>query len=383
LRALEVAIPPPPAPTTLAEARTEAEALAAVSRRARQAGPEAALRALAALPPPLRTRAGAALARGTVEAERRDAVLARIATPHAGAITGPALEAWRARLPAEWTATLLEEHARCPFRLLLTRGARLRDDEAAGLDIDGRDEGSLLHAILERWVRGRLERRAWPPIDSPEDREEARAVAEGVLHRFEREGRTGDPAVWAARRQAVLARLARLVAAEAAQPGPLEPRLLEFRFGGGSDRPPLRLEAGGEAVLVQGRLDRVDAAPDRLLLIDYKNGADPRRSARLLEPKAFGVESFQVPLYLLAAARELPGRAPAATFQLLKGARRLTPVEGAPDEPALAGAVVGAVQRIRQGQLPIVSRDCGHCPFGAVCRFQGVATLDEGGTADA
>jgi len=88
-----------------------------------------------------------------------------------------------------------------------------------------------------------------------------------------------------------------------------------------------------------------------------------------------------VPLYLLAAARELPGRAPSATYQLLKSAERLEPVAGAPDEAALAAAVVGAVGRIRAGDLPIRSRDCEGCPFGAVCRVQGVAQVSEGGEA--
>jgi RecB family exonuclease len=199
------------------------------------------------------------------------------------------------------------------------------------------------------------------------------------MERFEREGRTGDPAVWAARREAVLARLDRVVALEAAQDGALSPALLEFRFGEGSGRAPLALAAGGETVLVRGRIDRVDASPERLLVIDYKNGRSAARYAELLRPEAAGVESFQVPLYLLAATRELPGRAPAATYQLLEGGERLRPVAGAPDEAALAEAVTGAVRRIRSGRLPIASRDCEGCPFGAVCRSQGVA--ERGATA--
>jgi len=177
----------------------------------------------------------------------------------------------------------------------------------------------------------------------------------------------------------VQARLARLVAAEAARADGLTPALLEFRFGGGSGRAPLELADGGEVVRLQGRIDRVDASPERLLVIDYKNGRDGARHRPLLEPESFGVESFQVPLYLLAAQRELPGRAAAATFQLLKSAERLEPREGAPDQAALAAAVLSTVRRIRAGDLPIRSRDCQGCPFGAVCRSQGVAERAEGG----
>ncbi len=380
LRAVGVVPAPAPVDPPLAEARTAAEALRAAARAVREGAPRAAVEA-ALGPAGLGARAAQALDRGAVEAERREAVLARRASPHAGAVAGEGLAALRARLPAEWSPTLLESHARCPFRLLAQAGCGLADPGAPGLDIDPRDEGSLLHAVMERWVAARLARGAWPPADAAPDREEARAVAEALFARFEAEGRTGDPAVWAARREAVLSRLDRIVANEAAAAAGaagLTPALLELAFGGTSGRPPLRLEAGGEAVQVQGRLDRVDASPERLLVIDYKNARDGARHAPLLEPESFGVTSFQVPLYLLAAARELPGRRPAATYQLLRSAERLEPVEGAPDEAALAEAVVGAVRRIRQGDLPIVSRDCQGCPYGAVCRFEGVAELGEG-----
>jgi ATP-dependent helicase/DNAse subunit B len=203
-------------------------------------------------------------------------------------------------------------------------------------------------------------------------------VARALFARFEREGRTGDPAVWAARREAVLSRLGRIVDGEAAAAGGLVPSLLEFTFGGASGRPPLSLRAGGGEVLVKGRIDRVDASPDRLLVIDYKNARDGARHEPLLQPESFGVESFQVPLYLMAAARELPGRRPAATNQRRRSAPRRDPGEGAPDEAALAEAVVGTVRRIGQGELPIVSRDCQGCPFGAVCRYEGVAEVGEG-----
>jgi ATP-dependent helicase/nuclease subunit B len=345
--------------------------------RASQAGAGEADRAVALLPAALRARARSALTRGAVEAERRTAVLAGRASAHAGHVMGAALEALRARLPAEWTPSHLEAHARCPFRFLAATGLGLADPESTGLDIDGRDEGSLLHAVLERWVALRVARGAWPPDGGAADLAEARAVADAVFRRFEAEGRTADPAVWAARREAVRGRLDRIVAAEAAAAGELRPALLEFRFGEGSRRPALALQAGGEVVRVKGRIDRVDASPERLLVIDYKNARHADRHRPLLEPERFGVDSFQVPLYLLAAARELPGRVAAATYQLLKSAERLEPVEGLPDEAALAAAVVAAVGRVRAGDLPIRSRDCEGCPFGAVCRFQGVAEVGD------
>ena len=371
--------PGPPRAPALADARTPREALLAAARLAGAgAGPEA-VAALAGTG--LSERAGQALAIGAIERERREAVLAGRTSPFAGAIAGAGLDRLVRQLPAEWSAHQLENLARCPFRFLLVSGARLRQADEAGLDIDARDEGRLLHAVLERWVRQRSSRGAWPPAGGPADEAEMVEVALAVFGEFEREGKVGDPVVWGSRRGAVLARLRRLVAAEASRRDGLIPALIEYQFGGQSPIPPLQLSAGGETVLLQGRIDRVDAAPERLLVIDYKSGADPGRQRKLLDPEAFGVTSFQVPLYLLAAERALPGRAPAATYLLLRSAERLDPVEGRPDEPSLARAVVEAVRRARGGSLPIASRDCARCEFGAVCRFQGEAALR--GEADA
>ncbi len=376
--------PRPPAPEPpLAQARSAREALRAAAR----AG-AAALAPLGATP--LGARAQDVLARGAIEAERREAVRDRRASPHAGAVLGPALEVLRAALPDEWSPTQLEDWARCPFRLLLRAGARIAEPAEEGLDIEVRDEGSLLHAVLERFVRARMVRNAWPPAGDEPDLAEARAAARDVLGEFERAGRTGDPAVWAARREAVLARLDRVVRAEAEGPRDVAPALVEHAFGGRSGRPPLELSDGGEVVRLRGRIDRVDASPTRLLVIDYKNSRGSGLSEKL-DPDAFGETSFQIPTYLAAAARDLPGRARLdATYAVLRSAERLSPVELAADDPVLAlaalpggerrpyaAAVVQAVAAIRSGALPIASRSCTRCPFGAVCRFEGAAARDE------
>jgi hypothetical protein len=388
LAAVGVTPSPPPPDPDLAASRSVRDALRASAR----AGP-GALAALA--PTSLGARARDALARGAVEAERREAIRARRPSPHAGAIRGPALEALRAALPDEWSATALETWAVCPFRFLLGTGLGLEEPPDEALDIEARDEGSLLHAILERLVRARAARNAWPPSADPADLAEAAAVARDVLAEFERAGRTGDPAVFAGRRETVLARVERVVRAEAEGPRDVAPVLLEHAFGGRSGRPPVVLAAGGEAVALRGRLDRVDAGPSRLLVVDYKNSGRSRgrELVKELDPEAFGDTSFQIPVYLVAAAREVPGRPRLeATYALLRAAERVKPVALEPGDPvlatdapagadaprSLAAGVVAAVSAIRRGDLPVASRTCEHCPYGAVCRFQGAAARSDG-----
>jgi hypothetical protein len=368
----------PSSPAGLSSARSARERLRALARQAHGAPPRAAVGEA------LGGRLSSALARGALEAARRAAVDRRAAAPGAGAI---APEEAAPALPAEWTPSQLEEYARCPFRLFLGLGVGLREPEGSGLDIDPSDEGSLLHAALERFVAARVARGAWPPAGDEPDRAEANAVADAIFGAFERAGRTGDPSVWAARRQAVRARLLRWIDAEARDADGLVPRLLEHRFGGTSGRPPLTFGAGAARVDVQGRIDRVDADGRRLMVLDYKNARSSAARKEQLAPESFGVTSFQIPIYLAAAARELPGREElGATLALLRDGERLEPLQlssaaiaEGPLGARLSAAIVETVARARAGAFPIASRDCEYCELGAVCRFQGTAEAEEGG----
>ncbi len=370
---------------TLEEARGEDEALRAAVCLAGASGMSQVEAALSGHPD-LAARAADAVERGHQERERRESWLAGTASPSAGLLPA-GLAAWTDALPDQWSPTELETHAACPFKFLL-RTAGIHEAGADDLDMDPRDEGALLHAVLEAFVRVRRDRGDWPPRDDAASREEARVVASEVLSRFEADGRVGDPATWAARREAVLRRLDRFVATEARGDPSLKPVLLEFSFGGTSGRPPIAIPAEGGEILLQGRIDRVDADEHRLLVVDYKNSRSMAVARERLSVEALGVTSFQAPVYLLAAARELPGRpAFSATYSLLRSGERAPPWVTAPGDPFLAldeerrtgiraagGAnladgVAAAVARIRAGALPIVSEDCTGCTFGAVCRF--------------
>jgi hypothetical protein len=370
---------------SIEEARTASEALRAAARLARRGQGEVAVHLLAG-EPSLGARARDAGDRGAVEEERRRAWLERRPAPSGGFVP-PGMPAWRAALPSAWSATDLEGLAACPFRYLL-RTAGVREPGSGTLDMDPRDEGALLHAVLEALVRTLRDRGTWPPRDAAAAAEEARRVAEEQFARFGQEGRLGDPATWAARREAVLSRVSRFLEAETGGDPALQPLLLEHAFGGRSDQPPLVVPDPGGDVVLQGRIDRVDADAGRLVVVDYKNSRAGDRAEERLSPEALGTTSFQVPLYVLAAARALPGRTRLeAVFTLLRSGERVGPWAVEAGDPFLAldpvrraevraaggrtfaDGVVSAVSRIRGGELPPVAEECTGCPFGAVCRF--------------
>ena len=377
----------------LGHARSREEALRAVARLAPSNG-EPLARALAALPgatagegASLAARASSAIARGELERERRLAVLEGRTAPSAGAIPGDLSLAFREALPEEWSATQLETRARCPYRLFLQL-AGLPDAPAADLDMAPRDEGRLLHAVLESFLAARRARGAWPPSGDEEDQAELERIADEAFAACEAEGRVGDPAAWASRRQALVRRLSRWVEAEGRVHDGLRPLLVEHEFGGRSGSPPLAVPSPGGPILLRGRIDRVDADDRRLLVLDYKNSRGERDHRGKLDEEALGTTSFQPPLYLLAAMREAPGREElGVTYGLLRSTERVRPWRPPPGDGFLAldparraevraaggrtfaDAVVAAVGEVRAGRFPIASADCTGCPYGAVCRF--------------
>jgi hypothetical protein len=134
----------------------------------------------------------------------------------------------------------------------------------------------------------------------------------------------------------------------------------------------------------------VDASPSALRVLDWKNGRDAAPARAKAKAESFGVESFQLPAYLLAADRALPGRARLeAGYVFLRSASRSPAYAAAADDPLLAtgsverqrardggvtpfaDAVVDVVGRMRAGRFPVAPRSCDGCGFGAVCRAEG------------
>ena len=378
----------------LASARSSREALAAASRLGRGGEGEEALAALRCASTDLADRAASALARGELERARREAVLARRADRASGALPPELLDAWRQALPAEWTPSQLETHARCPYQLFAGMGLRLAEPEVAELDIDPRDEGSLAHAVLERFLRDRLARAALPLRDAPDEREELSRVAEELFARFASDGRCGDPALWAGRRAAVRARLGRVLSAEAAAGGEEVPALLEYRFGGDSGVPPLVLRGRrgrGAAARPARPGGRVGPSARRSSTTRTPGAPPGRRSSR--RRRSARRTSSSLPTCSRRRGRCRAGRAsrPPTSCSARRSASRPDHRAGGPvprqrtgGPPAVdatesggavsfADAAATAVASIRRGELPVASRDCKGCSFGAVCRAERLA----------
>ncbi|HQK52452.1 MAG TPA: PD-(D/E)XK nuclease family protein [Myxococcota bacterium] len=171
---------------------------------------------------------------------------------------------------------------------------------------------------------------------------------------------------------------------------PLRAIAAEYRFGYDE---PVTLDLDGAALVVRGRVDRLDAAPGSgaVTILDYKTGKE-KGNARLQKDVAAGLH-VQLPLYGMAMEQVgLPGlEGPArATIGVLDFPRtnKTAQIHFGPDAAPIFQAADGkaltlreAVRahlrhtalRLRAGRFPLIPRSCPLMAPGAVpCDFEGV-----------
>ncbi len=234
-------------------------------------------------------------------------------------ISAGAIDAARDASPfsAAVSPSRLEMYAECPYRYFLRYGLRIEPlQEPDDIErIDNLERGSLIHEILERFMR-EISAAGDPPRAEARERHIARLldVAHDEGRKREERGLTGRPLLWAIDQRQIHEDLVRWYDVEVkyAAAG-MTPKGFEVSFGpmpsfgreGDADpmssEEPLVLRVDGREIRLQGRIDRVDVDEerDRFRVIDYKTG-----KFRRTEPFDHG-KALQLPVYLRAASELL------------------------------------------------------------------------------
>ena len=206
------------------------------------------------------------------------------------------------------SATALETWARCPFqyyvRYLL--GVDPLETPELRLRIDPLSKGTLVHEILEAFVRHRIadtdvERLAW----NADDGRRLHEIADTAFATVESRGLTGEPLYW--RRDQVLLRrdLGAFLSLDSDRrlDGDLRPIDTELAFGLDGARAVRILLPDGRKIGVRGSIDLVDETPEaNLVIVDYKTGKRSPISPK--DPHKNGTK-LQLVLYALAARQVL------------------------------------------------------------------------------
>ncbi|WBL36597.1 PD-(D/E)XK nuclease family protein [Tepidiforma flava] len=324
-----------------------------------------------------------------------DGVRARAERARASAAPAPAgLGLWSGEaLPLqaepgfERSASALETLTSCPFRYFLAHELRVTEAERPeDLDaIDPAERGSLVHEVLERFVKNVKELRRTESIGgrwSDAERELLMTIADEAFAAYEQRGVTGRPASWAATKQRLGQDLARFLdeddAWRAATGASI--RDAELAFGQKAGRPVDFEVEPGRAIWFRGKADRVDVRDGgELVVIDYKTGkADPFKQAKDSPlAKQDGGWLLQLPIYALAARGQAKTPVRALYWFISeegKFDRREVALDGDAEEQFRA--VVREALRLRElGIYPAVPgkpvwngwENCRFCPFDRVC----------------
>ncbi|HEY6873786.1 MAG TPA: PD-(D/E)XK nuclease family protein [Geobacteraceae bacterium] len=331
--------------------------------------------------------ARAALASPFTGALRRDDIVAELCAWYASAEG------------SRFAPTTLEEYGGCPFRYFLRRLLKVVPLEKPEMELAAKDEGSLVHEILCAFFRRLRDEGRLPLRDPASAREIMREEAEAVFARWEGERHTGEPLLWEIEKGRLLAILERVAELEAEDASGLVPELFEHPFDDLAVA-----DDDGSRVVLTGKIDRVDVATadGRLRVVDYKMGGDSGKYGALLKKENLGETSFQMPVYLLAAAREMgkasgapPTRFTARYWLLRKLDRVDRDFSGGKEdftgffaadhetrrlmgEDNFLNRLCGKVRGMKRGDFQITPKECGFCQFGGVCRYVAVAVREEG-----
>ncbi len=176
-------------------------------------------------------------------------------------------------LPKEKTSvTKIECFYSCPYKYFLQNGLKLKKRDTG--ELKSVDTGVIIHDVLENFVKALYIEKT---VNDDQDfylAGFADSLVDGVLEREEYNYLLNHPklahTVKKIRGEAVSACK---VIYEQVKNSAFKPLCAELDFGfDNSKLPPVKIVADGHEILLNGKIDRIDACGDRFVIVDYKTG---------------------------------------------------------------------------------------------------------------
>ncbi len=270
--------------------------------------------------------------------------------------TGPAVVGM---LPQRLSASAFEALRECPYRFFAKVVLRLREHDEIERDLEKRDYGNWLHAVLHRFHLGREQ-----PASHAAEVARLTEIAQ------------------ACRREVGLDEDEFLPFAASFKS--LAPRYVEWLHE--RDREGQRWTVGEHEVIcrpeelsgveLEGHIDRIDvigeSVPSKTLLIDYKTGSVEALKRKVREP----LEDTQLAFYAALMPQDSPQwprplRAIYLALDSRKGIEIIEHVDVETSAHSLVNGLAGELQRLRGGErlLPLGEGDaCDYCEARGLCR---------------
>ena len=292
-----------------------------------------------------------------------------------------------------FSPTRLEAWATCPYRYFLSNvlGIAAPEQPEEIATISPLDRGSLIHAVLERFVIASQQQGTIPGYDLPWTEDHRRmllAIAEEQFREAEQRGVTGKPLLWEIARSEILSDLSRFLEEDfdlRSKHG-VSPHSVESAFGisrrleeSVEEQAPVEWSSAETGMVrFRGVMDRIDVSPDgdSALVLDYKTGGTTEYTNMDRDPVRRGTR-LQLPVYGLAA-RQLLGDwvdvKVAYWFVSDKGNFKTRPQKPAPLDEMLesfsdaVGTITGGIGK---GIFPANpgkgNSNCTYCDFKNLC----------------
>jgi ATP-dependent helicase/nuclease subunit B len=317
-------------------------------------------------------------------------------TRYDGLVVGDGDEALRARLdPLDArfpvSASRLATYARCGYLYLLQNVLHLQPapEPEERRRLEPLEKGDLFHRVAERYLRERRDAGELPVRDTKEARARLAQMAEEALDALVAGTPPRFTLLWQREKRRFHETVRAWLEREAAAAARSAPAHFELSFGLGKEKDaeephdpePLEIDLGdGRTLRVSGRIDRIDRREDGLVLRDYKTGRAPRDDGGVFR----GGKQLQIPFYVLAAAKLLPGeRVVDAFLDYVDGGRQVAFRPDLAESPAFRDLLRRLVDLVARGVFVQEPSACEWCDFTAVCgpkpllqRRQGIKVRD-------
>lgn len=247
------------------------------------------------------------------------------------------------------SASRLQAWAVCPHAFLLqyVLGVEPIVEPERRIEIDALDTGTLVHEILDAFVKDALDRddgvRQWDDAD----RARLHRLVDAKFAEAEAKGMTGRALLWARDSAVIRADLDRFLDEDNRRMAELGvvPVSTERTF----DAVPVTLPSG-RVLHVRGSVDRIDRAADgSLVVLDYKTGSAKRYEGLGEDDPHRGGTQLQLYLYAVAARHELGTDAPIWSGYWFNTSRRKFARIGYPVSPSVEAEVGRAIDTIVDG----------------------------------
>jgi RecB family exonuclease len=195
----------------------------------------------------------------------------------------------------------LETYAACPFAYFVKHvlGLTPLEEPEEEMALSSMKKGSLYHMVLEKIVPKFAELNE-SGLASEKSLRAAMNLLDDCYRIFAQEEATGVPMIWEIEKETVGEDVARYLRELATELSDWEPRFVEKSFGREGGGCLEYTTAGGEKLLLRGKIDRVDVSRsgEGYRIVDYKTGNPSTKR----ENDFKGGESLQLAFYLLAGA---------------------------------------------------------------------------------